>query len=254
MGKKSNSDRQPDPTEEIAKAYLKSEHPDSDLVYEPFPSEPPDFLLGDHLAIEVRRLNENITPSPWEDMGDYLRSKPHGLEQDHYKISGALGSCEQKIEITNGRAYWIHIEITGHRPIRLDAKAFSRTIATGYANSTGEAFSSDFDGFKLIWEPRIGGNHSQAIARGWLIDHDSGGWSADVYEKNLQIVIDDKWGKIERFGSDRFAKWWLILVDHVSPHSSFLARYDDGRLILHGFSRVVVIEQNGAVITDYLPH
>lgn len=245
--------RKPDPTEEVVQSYLEATYPGVTIKYEPYPSEPPDFILGGSCGVEVRRLNENLFPPVWvdreEDEGD-APSEPHGLEQDQHIIIGNLNRCTSDAVIQGNRAYWLHVDLTGPRPLTLQGRSFRREILRLYASSDGSGFVSEHSGFTITWEPRQSG--TEALALGWFMDHEAGGWSADVYEKNLQLIIDDKWGKIERVGSDRYAEWWLVLVDHVAPHSSFLARYDDLRIDRKGFSRILLIEQNGAVINDQI--
>ena len=43
-------------SEKIVHDYLN--YLSNDIIYEPFPNEPPDFLVDKRLAIEVRTLNQ----------------------------------------------------------------------------------------------------------------------------------------------------------------------------------------------------
>jgi hypothetical protein len=60
--------------EKIAKDYL--ETISNDVVFEPDGNIPPDFKLNQVIAVEVRRLNQNI----------FKGNKPKGLEQERIKL------------------------------------------------------------------------------------------------------------------------------------------------------------------------
>lgn len=288
--------RKPDPTEEVVQSYLEATYPSVIIQYEPYPSEPPDFILGGScgIGIEVRRLNENLFPSAWVDSEEDVSIEPHGLEQDQHIIIGNLNQCASDAVIQRNHAYWLNVDLTGPRPLTFQGRSFRREIMRLYARSDGSRFVSEHRGFTITWEPRQ--SISNALAIGWFMDHEAGGWSADVYEKNLQLIINEKWGKIDKIRTKRkkdrscllrddcgmgvlpmlafehgratsatsskkpeadispkdMEEWWLVLVDHIAPHSSFLARYDDIRINRKGFSRIILIEQNGAVINDQI--
>jgi hypothetical protein len=75
----------------------------SDLKYEPDGNVPPDILLNGSIAIEVRRLNQNISTEEGFE----------GLEQTEYSVHGLLRSVMDKFPSqpnVNGAFVGYHIK------------------------------------------------------------------------------------------------------------------------------------------------
>src|SRR5579864_4757122 len=80
------------PDEKLAFPYLVSLNLGV-VIYEPEPGKPPDFLINNTIAVEVRRLNQNkITDQGYEG----LETAQQNLSRLIPPILAALGPCESE--------------------------------------------------------------------------------------------------------------------------------------------------------------
>jgi len=190
--------------EKIAKDYL--ETISSDVVYEPDGKIPPDFKLNKIIAIEVRRLNQNI----------FKGKKPKGLEQEAIKLYRTLYKVFGEFDSsTPSDNYWIFLE-------------FSRPI--GKISNIETAARNGFKSFikskpHMPFEIKLSHNVSISVfknnristkvfAFGKVLDQDSGGWVASLYVENIDHCIEEKTKKMLPHKS-KYSQWWLVLVDFL---------------------------------------
>ena len=76
-----------------------------------------------------------------------------------------------------------------------------------------------------------------------ISDEDSGGWVLEELERNLRFCIDEKTEKI-RSHRNRYAEWWLVLVDQLSYGLSECSRaqFKQHIEISHGWDRVILVD------------
>jgi hypothetical protein len=228
--------------EQVVRAYLEGTYPDAIVEYEPDGEVPPDFLFCGSVAIEVRRLNENYITD---------KDKAIGLEQDLIKLKKKLeGACEEVVK-QGDKQYYLEAEIIGERPLDLSWIS-KKSLTEMYMQATSDLFTIEKLGVRLEWKRRIGEARSEAVVVYSYMDHHAGGWTAEVYSNNIQVVIDDKWTKCKKNAARIYEEWWLVLVDYIFPASDFLRRYDI-QPSLRGFTRVVVLDQHGRELHVYGP-
>jgi hypothetical protein len=204
------------------------------IVHEPDGKNPPDFLLDDTIAVEVRRLNENIvtadgTVGLWEAEIPLLKKLR--------KLAATYGK--------NGPASWLLV-VRFRRPLPLwkgterQLKPFLDRLASG--QQTG-AERLDIEQGAVVVEARPWhDNPYAAFEIAVTSDEDSGGWLIELLEKNIRICISEKTAKVSRVRT-RYAKWWLVLVDEIAFGLSDFDRrlFEADVAITHDFDNVVLV-------------
>jgi hypothetical protein len=73
-------------------------------------------------------------------------------------------------------------------------------------------------------------------------DFDRSGWLIADLQENIQFCVEEKAAKIARVRG-QYARWWLLLVDHIGMGSTSLERelLEQKLRIRHGFERLVVL-------------
>ena len=195
-------------------------------------SDPPDFVVDSKYAVEVTRLNQRIMVVG-NDKGEEEVQEP--LRDQIENILRELGPPGNK-----GRSWLIDCEydFTQPRPKTKVAKqqifkALSplskpyddRVIFNmcskhmGYREPTGKG--SDWNSLRLSLECGI---HLELLefahdpARFFLnnVSDGEGIWVAGELKKSIRNRIHDKSEKIRKQNRiEKYANWWLILVDHV---------------------------------------
>ncbi|MCX6320586.1 MAG: hypothetical protein NTX93_02110 [Bacteroidia bacterium] len=190
--------------EKIANDYFISVGFDK-IQHEPDGNIPPDFLLNDSIAVEVRRLNQhfrrqkNIIP----------------LEQLEFKLIPRIKNLIKSIEAPeiNSSAF---LTISFGRPLKVDKKLISDIdiILHDHIQSIKEKREYNIrDNLKIrIWPTKRKLSHIYEI--GIQSDHDSGGVIVGEIFQNLNIIIKEKVIKIEPY-QKKYNEWWLLLIDHM---------------------------------------
>ena len=95
-----------DSSEKVVFAYL-SHQGFKDVVYEPDGNVPPDFLIDDRIAIEVRRLNQN----------EQTASGVRGLEEVAKPLWPRVNQLVQSLEPPTAGASW-YVFYRFRRPVQ----------------------------------------------------------------------------------------------------------------------------------------
>ena len=179
-----------------------------DVVYEPSPNEPPDFLVNGKIAIEVRRLNQNFVTTS---------GKIYGLEEDSISLwRGLKEMLPQLGPITFAHTWSVVAEFSRpvagwnklKRKIEAALLAFSRLPSKPLAARIRiwKRFS-----LRLDYHPSRRGTF---FTFGGLRDFDAEGSLVSKLEANIAHCSLEKERKIFRF-RDRYPEWWLALTDSV---------------------------------------
>jgi hypothetical protein len=222
-----------DQTEQVAFDYLVHLSVGK-VTYEPDGNVPPDFLVGDHIAVEVRRLNQNF-----ETDHDY-----EGLEQAEIPLWRAVERIAASFGPPTGDRSWF-LSVTFRRPLppkptvestlRASLERFAGTSPkTTTRIEVGERLSIDLHPASTALETMF--------VMGGSSDLDQGGWVVPEVSRNLRICVEEKSRAISHVRG-RYLRWWLILVDR----SGFL--FDEyirpeiaGRVsVPHDWDRVLMI-------------
>jgi hypothetical protein len=199
-----------DDSETIANKYL-AHRGFQKIDFEPEgKSKPPDFLVDDRIAVEVRRLNQNelcTTPG----------TKPRGLEEVAIPVWKNIQQLLPSLGHPKGQFSW-YVFIRYSRPVpgrRQIEDAIRQHLGAFRDNPTQKpATIQIFDNLVLKLFP-AGRLYPDYFVMGGRSDYDTGGWVIPELERNLKICIDDKTAKMSGIRG-KYAEWWLVLIDHIN--------------------------------------
>lgn len=177
--------------------------------------DPPDYLVDDRIAVEVRRLNQN-----YESNGRY-----EGLE----KVAEPTYRTIQKILKSFGPP---RCGISWYVSFRFRRPNLTKQIVIKRVKYALECFINNpiHDNVSLY----LGDDLSIEIEKAdractdfyelfGFGDDDEGGWLLQEMERNVKLCICEKTEKTERVRA-LYSYWWLVLVDHISYATARLRR------------------------------
>jgi hypothetical protein len=223
-----------DSSENIGFTYL-SHQGFKDVVYEPDGNVPPDFLLDGHIAVEVRRLNQN----------EQTASGSHGLEEVAKPLWARMNRLVESLGPPTAGASW-YVCYRFRRPVppwkRLEPRlrAVLRDFRDG---SNHERARIDFgDGFHLQLLA-AGTLYPTFFVLGGCVDRDSGGWVLPELERNLRICVAEKSRKVSRVRA-KYPEWWLLLVDHIGHGLSKVDReqFRQQLRMIHDWDKIILVD------------
>jgi len=223
-----------DDSERLAESYLRSLGY-RDVVYEPDGNIPPDFLVDQRIAVEVRRLNQNTTlPTGdfngleelfvplWQRMKRYLPTLGPSLDGESWYVS---------IRVRRPLEPWHALE----PKIRTELHNFMHSsVRIPTAVRITRHLELDF--------VRAGRPYHSFFLLGMGIDKDSGGFVLAEVLRNLKLCIAEKELKFAPFLS-KYPEWWLVLSDHIGHSLDTEDRHQFRELspISHSWDKVVLL-------------
>jgi hypothetical protein len=191
--------------EELAKRYLHSLGL-SDVVHEPDGNIPPDFVVDGKIAVEVRRLNQHEAKT---------HGKPAGLENLRFALEASIREVLRSLgPPKNEKSWFVHYSFSRPLPALPDVKhAVQRALVAFRDGRTDRRELSISDRLKLHLLPSTK-LFPQHFVPGGSSDHDSGGWLVHELQRNIDICIQEKTGKIASVRA-RYPEWWLVLIDQI---------------------------------------
>jgi len=195
-----------DSSEAIVAKYLSAQG-FTDVVHHPDGrNNPPDFLVGGRIAVEVRRLNQHETTG----------QGPRGLEHGVAGVSSVLREVLACLGSPGPGPTWFVIpEYSRPLPTWKTLKKAVRAALLDF-ESLADSPSSHIEvapHFRLHLL-RSSQSGPQRFVLGGLSDHDLGGAVLHEAHRNLLICIDDKRRKVARVQA-KYPVWWLALVDYI---------------------------------------
>jgi hypothetical protein len=199
------------PEEIKAKAYLESLGK-YEIAYEPDGNIPPDFLLNQEIAVEVRRLNQNFI----------INDRYVPIEDLEYKIFQIVRALEDiKYDSFD---YSILFSIKYKRPLKIDRKLLKdlKLKILDYAKTLKDEILIQINDNLIIKLIKTSQKYQKYLSLLSISDMDTGGIVHQILYDNLKISLSDKEIKVKKY-LDRYKAWWLILVAHVGY---YLEDYD----------------------------
>jgi len=194
-----------------------------DIVYEPDGKIPPDFKLNETIAVEVRRLNQNIL----------VGKNPRGLEQEQIRLWRVLSEVfrefDSPIPTENFR-----ISLDFKRPVgkMSNIESAARRGLLYFIDSEPQTpFRISLSRNVSITISKANRKSKRVFAIGMQADQDSGGWVGPLYADNINHCIEEKSKKIKLYRS-RYLEWWLVLVDFLvggigEPERTYVIQHID---------------------------
>lgn len=206
----------------------------SNPIYEPDGNIPPDFALNSSIAVEVRRLNQNLLE----------KDKIRGLEQDQIRLNKAVEVVLKEFDTDeSSKSYWISLEYK--RPIgnlKRISKLTRQAIQSFLDDNPVTPHQISLTKTVSIRIIQAGRFDTERFRVGLESDEDAGGWVIPLYVENIRYCIQEKEAKVRPY-FDRYPEWWLILVDAL-----FGAEARDSAAVIQGvgksqvFNRIIVLE------------
>jgi hypothetical protein len=206
-----------------------------DIRYEPDGNIPPDFLINNTIAIEVRELNQNqITDSGYR-----------GLDEDAIpllmrfrKLLTSLGPAQSSESWFVRYKFWRPIPPWKH------LQAEVRNCLLDFREKPPQQRRIDImvdDNFELNFI-RATDAHQSFFVFGGYGDHDSGGWVLAETLKNLRICIEEKTMKIARV-RHKYPEWWLMLIDYIGygVEDCDQKLYREHLAIEHDWNKIILV-------------
>jgi len=203
------------PEEKLVDKYLKELYGDENVVYEPRgTSTTPDFSVKSSIAIEVRRLNQNIIEG----------KKEEGLEKLSYPLYYAfLEVLESLKDLYNGNSYIIDIDYK--RPLSLDIEKIKVQMKLKLEESLKLNENDSSYVINILEFPKtpeivlsiskLGYGNGKLFTAAGILDNDVGGNPINVYVKNIKLCIKYKSNKVKNY-LPNYKEWWLYLVDYLA--------------------------------------
>jgi len=230
----SHGQRRLDSAERLAAEYLRLRG-FQDVLYEPDGNVPPDFLLNNRIAVEVRQLNQNqVTPSGYSGLDELAIP----LSMRIKKLLASLGPSK------SGVSWFVHYKFS--RPLLPWDKLqgiLRKQLAFFQGSQPGQNW------FKIVIDDnfqldliRATDIHSSFFVLGGYCDHDSGGWVFTETQKNLRICINEKTQKIVRVRM-KYNEWWLLLIDFIGYGVDECDRnlFRDHLAIKHQWDKIILL-------------
>lgn len=176
-----------------------------DVQFEPDGNIPPDFLIGQNIAVEVRRLNQMHA----------LDGRVRGLEEAAIPLRRKLERLLYSFGPPKNSSWFVHIAF--RRPLGRwkSLEPFLREALQRFLDSplklNGVIFKRE--DFELeVHEASIALAHT--FVMGGSIDENSGGFVVSEMLNSYRQCVTEKTRKIAPY-KRKYAKWWLALIDHI---------------------------------------
>ena len=215
------------------------------VQYEPDGNVPPDFLVDDSIAVEVRRLNQH------EEGSSGLR----GLESLEFQLRSQVeGLLSELGPPTRGKSWFVSYFFSRPlEPWKTLRPKVQRWLAQFRSSAQVEKAEVHIGRFhvSLVQASEC---HASLFVLGGYGDHDAGGWLMSELDRNIRLCLQSKTQKIAAHRS-KYAEWWLVLVDHIAhglgnEECRLLAEQPP---IPHNWDRVVILDSADVTRAFVLP-
>jgi len=222
-----------DASEKLAKKLLQSLG-FSDIEFEPDGNVPPDFLVDQKIAIEVRRLNQNYV----------IDGKPKGLEETEIPLRQKIGNELKRFDIGySANSYFVSYDYYRPIPPWKDIKSGVQNILHEFIignineNESYEIAPRFF--VELIQASKC---HSNTFLLGGYCDFDMGGFVLSEVHRNIELCIEEKTSKITKY-REKYGEWWLVLIDRIGHSLSVEDRNEFSKefQVVHDWDKVILV-------------
>jgi hypothetical protein len=202
--------------------------------YEPDGNQPPDFLLPDGTAIEVRRLNQHAD----------VDGAPVALEQDMFPVLKGMRALVETIGAPVPRTWWISYTLS--RPalpwkqLRPRVREVLLQIAESGVLSPEPVRVHPCLTLRFVPATEA---REQSFLIGGFVDRQAGGWLLSELQRNIQICSDEKAAKVARVRA-KYRRWWLVLVDYIGRGRGASERelFEQNVHVEHSWDRLILLD------------
>jgi hypothetical protein len=237
-----------DESESLVRDYLQYQGFER-IVYQPDGNIPPDFLVDDRIAVEVRRLNENELTESGELRG--LETLRISTERKLCKLLHSLGHS------ASGSSWFVGLHLK--RPVprwKYIEPELRRQLEKFRDNENSQKLCviKVAEGLEIEIFHKASRLHRTCFLHGVSSDSDTGGFVFGNTQRNLRLCVQEKMRKIAPV-RHKYSEWWLVFVDHigfgVEDCDQELFRKHLG--IEHDLDRVILLSRQNARWAFELP-
>ncbi len=203
------------------------------ILFEPDGNVPPDILVDDKIAIEVRRLNQNLK----------TENGFKGLEQDEFSVHGILRKIMKEFSDENyKKSAFVGYYFKRPIPSKKEIKKFAQEVLKNhkpFIEERKEYEYSEYFGMRVFpSEVKL----DQQYEYGMSSDRDSGGFVVSLIYENLKLIIAEKEEKTKNF-RNKYPEWWLAVVDTIGCGLSDLelGQFNNFPKIKNHFDRLLLV-------------
>ncbi len=203
------------------------------ILFEPDGNVPPDILVDNKIAIEVRRLNQNKkTENSFE-----------GLEQDEFSVHGTLRRVMKEVSDENyKKSAFVGYYFNRPIPSKKEIKKFAKEVLENHKPSIEERREYEYDEYfrMRVFPSEI--KLDQQYKYGMSSDGGSGGFVVSSIYENLKLIIAEKEEKTKNY-RNKYSEWWLAVVDTIGYGLSDLdlGQFNNLPKIENQFDRLLLI-------------
>ncbi|GAB7258135.1 hypothetical protein [Polaribacter sp. OB-PA-B3] len=215
--------------EKIAKEYFEFKGYDK-VKFEPIGNTPPDFLINDSIAVEVRRLNK------------FHSGKP--LEKIEYNVIPKIEKFIKLFELNENFENTTIVSIYYSRPIKFNEylkreiakvlESYSKNKRLKKEYEISDNLNLGFFEHNEKWESQF--------EVGGIVDLNRGGFVVKDICDSLKIIIHEKERKVEKF-KNLYENWWLVLIDFIGYgiHSTEIEKIKNEINENNSFKKIILI-------------
>jgi hypothetical protein len=186
--------------EETARDYFKTKGFD-DIAFEPKGNRPPDLLLDNEIAVEVRRLNQFKGNKPLEELRSKIEPRLLTLFNEYKNGQHSMSA-------------WVSFYYS--RPLKVDKgliKQIKNTLDDHVKDMTAEKEYLFGDRLRIKIGPSKK-TYDRPFVYRISVDNDHGGLVIQNIYESLKLIIPEKKNKIKPYRAE-YKIWWLALIDTI---------------------------------------
>lgn len=216
----------------------------TEIEFEPDGNIPPDILVDNKIAIEVRRLNQNeITEEGF-----------NGLEEDEFSVQGIMRKIlQESSDETFDKSAFVGYYFNRPIPTKKEIKKYVSEILENHKSIIDEEREYVLNkNFRMNIFPSAT-KLNQQYQYGMSSDNDSGGFVVSLIYENLKLIIPEKDEKTSKY-RERYSEWWLAVVDKIGYGLSDLdsKQFHNLPKIENSFDRLLLVSAINSKSLRYL--
>lgn len=216
----------------------------TEIEFEPDGNIPPDILVDNKIAIEVRRLNQN----------EIMEEGFNGLEEDEFSVQGIMRKIlQESSDETFDKSAFVGYYFNRPIPTKKEIKKYVSEILENHKSIIDEEREYVLNkNFRMNIFPSAT-KLNQQYQYGMSSDNDSGGFVVSLIYENLKLIIPEKDEKTSKY-RERYSEWWLAIVDKIGYGSSDLdsKQFHNLPKIENSFDRLLLVSAINSKSFRYL--
>ena len=216
----------------------------TEIEFEPDGNIPPDILVDNKIAIEVRRLNQN----------EIMEEGFNGLEEDEFSVQGIMRKIlQESSDETFDKSAFVGYYFNRPIPTKKEIKKYVSEILENHKSIIDEEREYVLNKYFRMNIFPSATKLNQQYQYGMSSDNDSGGFVVSLIYENLKLIIPEKDEKTSKY-RERYSEWWLAIVDKIGYGSSDLdsKQFHNLPKIENSFDRLLLVSAINSKSLRYL--